>query len=60
MQSFYVLFLLFPFFVLGTERARLITSCGIIFGVVFIVFGGCLFINEAYHRRKFKSRVYVD
>lgn len=43
-----------------TARAKLLTSCGIAFGCVFLLFGSCLFVNEAYHRRKFKSRVYID
>lgn len=41
-------------------RAKLLTWCGVAFGAVFMVFGGCLFVSEAYHRRKFKSRVYID
>jgi hypothetical protein len=38
----------------------MLTSVGITFGVFFITLGGCLFVSEAYHRRRFKSRVYID
>lgn len=42
------------------DRAAALTFAGIAFGAFFMLFGACLFINEAYHRRKFGSRVYVD
>jgi hypothetical protein len=42
------------------DRAAALLYTGLTMGVFFLLVGGCLFISEAYHRRKFKSRVYVD
>jgi hypothetical protein len=42
------------------QRAYAIMAIGVAIGIVCIIMGTCLFLNETYQRRKFKNRVYVD
>ena len=43
-----------------TDRANMLISAGIAITVIFILVGVSIYVNEAYYRRKFLSRVYVD
>lgn len=47
-----------PFYT--TERANTLILSGIVIGAGFVTMGIFLYINEAYYRRRFYSRVYVD
>ncbi len=42
------------------DRAFALQIAGIILCMIFFITGMAIFINEAYHRRKFMARVYVD
>jgi hypothetical protein len=51
---------LFLFLFWYSVRANLLSLAGIVLGTVFILLGTCLYINEAYYKRRFSERVYVD
>lgn len=42
------------------NRASVLTTTGIILGVIFMTIGIILYVSEDYHRRRFKARVYID
>jgi hypothetical protein len=42
------------------DRGQVLTLSGLITATLLVMMGSCLFINEAYQRRKFHSRVYID
>eukprot|EP01034_Spumella_vulgaris_P028799 gene28799-35723_t len=42
------------------SRANVIGLIGIAVGVIFIVFGTCLYISESYHKRRFHQRAYLN
>jgi hypothetical protein len=42
------------------NRGNTLTLAGIVLAAIFMTFGICIYVNEAYQRRKFYSRVYVD
>lgn len=42
------------------NRAAFLSLVGLIVGIILVFMGTCLCINEAYFRRKFMRRVYVD
>ncbi|RYH18501.1 hypothetical protein EON65_27145 [archaeon] len=41
-------------------RGSLLTIAGIVIGLILTILGSCLLTSELYHRRKFKTRVYID
>lgn len=53
-------FQLYDHFYTRPDRGNTITLAGVTTAVIFIVLGTFLFVNEAYHRRRFQRRVYVD
>lgn len=42
------------------ERGNVLTTAGIALGVLLIVLGGCFYISESHHSRRFYNRVYID